>query len=105
GGGAITCAAGLTIANAPLSSPYWTPRTDAARYDFEPDVAFGLPFRPSPFHATFAMSIAGADITIDRTVEFRYSDLFAGEKRMELQVVPAFDVRMTPSVAGIPALP
>ena len=105
GGGAITCAAGLTIANAPLSSPYWTPRTDAARYDFEPDVPFGLPFRPSPFHATFAMSISGADLTIDRTVEFRYSDLFAGEKRMELQVVPAFDVRMTPAVAVIPAVP
>ncbi len=103
GGGAITCAASLTIANAPLSSPSWTPRTDAARYDFEPDVPFGLPFRPSPFHATFAMSIAGAEITIDRTVEFRYSDLFAGEKRMQLQVVPAFDVRMTPAIAVIPA--
>ena len=38
--------------------PYWTPRTDAARYDFEPDVPFGLPFRPSPFRATFALSIA-----------------------------------------------
>jgi hypothetical protein len=104
GGGAITCAAGLTIANVPLSSPYWTPRTDAARYDFEPDVPFGLPFRPSPFHATFAMSIAGAEVTIDRTVEFRYSDLFAGEKRMELQVVPPFDVRMTPGIAVIPAV-
>jgi LmbE family N-acetylglucosaminyl deacetylase len=102
GGRAISCAADLIVAKAPPSSPYWTPRTDAARYDFEPDVPFGLPFRPSPFHATFAMSIAGAEVTIDRTVEFRYSDLFAGEKRSELQVVPPFAVRMTPGIAVVP---
>ena len=102
GGGAISCAADLTIANVPVSTPYWTPRADAARYDFEPDVPFGLPFRPSPFHATFAMSIAGAEVTINRTVEFRYSDLFAGEKRMELQVVPPFAVQTIPRIAVVP---
>ena len=80
-------------ATTPLSTPYWTPRTDAARYDFEPDVPFGVPFRPTPFRATFALSIAGADVTVERPVEYRYSDLVAGEKRMELQVVPPFAVR------------
>ncbi len=102
GGSAITCAADVTIADAGLSTPYWTPRTDAARYDFEPDVPFGVPFRPSPFHARFALSIAGAEVTIDRAVEFRYSDLFAGEKRTELQVVPPFAVRSAPGIAVIP---
>jgi LmbE family N-acetylglucosaminyl deacetylase len=101
-GRAVTCAADLRVGAAPLSTPYWTPRTDAARYDFEPGVPFGVPFTPSPFRATLALSIGGADVTIERPVEYRYSDLFAGEKRMELQVVPAFGVRMTPAIAVIP---
>ena len=102
-GAAVPCDATLIVGNLPLSTPYWTPRKDAARYDFEPDVPFGVPFRPTPFTATFALSIAGADVTIERPVEYRYSDLFAGEKRMELQVVPPFGVRVTPDIAVMPA--
>jgi LmbE family N-acetylglucosaminyl deacetylase len=102
-GRASTCTAELRVGEVPLSTPYWTPRTDAARYDFEPGVPFGVPFRPSPFRATLALSIAGADVTIERTIEYRYSDLFAGEKRMELQVVPPFAVRVSPEIAVIPA--
>ena len=101
-GGAESSSVELLVAPTSLSSPYWTPRTDAARYDFEPGVPFGLPFRPSPFRVTFAMSIAGADVEVVRTVEFRYSDLFAGEKRMELQVVPPFAVQATPRIAVLP---
>ena len=101
-GAAASCATSLRVGNVPLSTPYWTPRRDAARYDFEPDVPFGLPFRPTPFRATFSLTIAGADVRLDRNVEFRYSDLFAGEKRMELQVVPPFGVRMTPAIAVVP---
>jgi LmbE family N-acetylglucosaminyl deacetylase len=102
-GRAVTCDSTLRVAQEPLSTPYWTPRRDAARYDFEPDVPFGLPFRPSPFHAKFSLTIGGADVTIDRTIEFRYSDIVAGEKRMELQVVPAFAVQTTPEIAVVPA--
>jgi hypothetical protein len=98
----VSCDSTLRVAPAPLSTPYWTPRRDAARYDFEPDVPFGVPFRPSPFHAKFSLTIGGADLTIDRPVEFRYSDIVAGEKRMELQVVPAFAVQTTPEIAVVP---
>ena len=101
-GSALTCASELHVGPAALSTPYWTPRKDAARYDFEPGVPFGLPFRPTPFRATLAMSIGGADVSMDRIVEYRYSDLFAGEKRMELQVVPPFDVRVAPDIAVVP---
>jgi LmbE family N-acetylglucosaminyl deacetylase len=103
GGGALTCTADLQVANVPVSTPYWTPRKDAARYDFEPGVPFGVPFRPSPFRVTLAMSIAGADVRVERTIEYRYSDLFAGEKRMELQVAPPFNVRVSPEIAVIPS--
>jgi hypothetical protein len=104
-GGAKSCSADVTVAQAPFSTPYWTPRADSARYDFEPDVPFGLPFRPSPFVATFALTVSGASITVRRPVEFRYSDLYAGEKRMELQVVPPFNVRVTPEIAIVPSSP
>jgi LmbE family N-acetylglucosaminyl deacetylase len=104
-GAAVSCAPTLRVANVAASTPYWTPRRDAARYDFDPDVPFGLPFRPTPFRANFMLTIGGADVHVERNVEFRYSDLFAGEKRMELQVVPAFDVRMTPTIAVVPLAP
>src|SRR5205814_3966439 len=99
-----SCTADMSVAKEPLSTPYWSPRSDSARYDFEPDVPFGVPFRPSPFVAAFVLSIGGAEVTIRRPVEYRYSDLYAGEKRMELQVVPPFNVRATPEIAVVPTL-
>ena len=101
-GRAVSCDATLHVAHVPLSTPYWTPRSDAARYDFDPDVPFGVPFRPTPFHATFSLTIGGADVNVDRTIEYRYSDIVAGEKRMELQVVPPFAVQTTPEIAVVP---
>jgi hypothetical protein len=44
------------------------------------------------------------EVTKDVPVEFRYvKDLYFGDKRMELNVVPAFSVRITPELAVIPA--
>ncbi|MBA3888517.1 MAG: PIG-L family deacetylase, partial [Acidobacteria bacterium] len=101
---AVTCPMDLRVpANLPLSTPYWTPRADASRYDFEPGVPFGVPFRPSPFRATFALTIAGADVELEQVVQHRYGDLLAGEKRMDLTVVPFHAVRVSPEVAVIPA--
>ena len=104
-GGAVQSAVEVRVKETPLSSPYWTPRTDADRYEFEPGIPFGVPFTPTPFRVTFELSIAGTEVRIDRDVEYRYSDLFAGEKRMELQVVPPFNVRMTPEIAVFPLAP
>lgn len=102
-GAPVTCKSSMRIpANTHLSTPYWTPRSDAARYDFEPGVPFGVPFRPSPFVATFDLSIGGADVAVERTVQYRYSDLVAGEKRSQLNVSPAFDVRVDPDIAVFP---
>ena len=103
-GGAVTCKASMRIpVNTHLSTPYWTPRSDAARYDFEPGVPFGVPFRPSPFVATFDLSIGGADVAVERTIQYRYSHLVAGEKRSQLNVSPAFNVRVDPGIAVFPA--
>ena len=67
-GSALTCAAELHVwRQAPLSTPYWTPRSDAARYDFEPGraVRSAVPADAVPRH--FALSIGGADVSVERT--------------------------------------
>ena len=96
GTGAIPVSSGFT-------GPYWTPRSDSARYDFDPDAPFGLPFRPSPFKATFHVSVGNAEIQIPRVLQFRYNNVVAGEKRMELSVAPAFSVRLAPDILIFPA--
>jgi LmbE family N-acetylglucosaminyl deacetylase len=100
---AVTCKTSTKIpASTHLSTPYWTPRKDAARYDFEPDVPFGVPFRPTPFRATFELTIGGEMVTVERPVQYRYSNLVAGEKRSQLNVSPAFDVTVDPDIAIFP---
>jgi LmbE family N-acetylglucosaminyl deacetylase len=70
-----------------------------ARYVFDPDVPFGLPFRPTPFIATFSVGVNGTNFTIARPILSRSEhDIFAGEKRAEIHVVPAFAVTTTPEI-------
>ncbi|MBY0492953.1 MAG: PIG-L family deacetylase [Cyanobacteria bacterium] len=70
-----------------------------ARYVFDPDVPFGLPFRPTPFTATFAMSVSNTPFSITLPIRSRSEhDIFAGEKRAEIHVVPAFAVSTTPEI-------
>jgi LmbE family N-acetylglucosaminyl deacetylase len=99
---ALKCETQLRIGQASYSTPYWTPRRDAARYDFDPDVPFGVPFRPSPFRVTLDLTIAGVAVSLERVVQYRYDDVLAGEKRMELKVVPEFAAQIRPDIAVIP---
>ncbi len=86
-----------------LTAAHFHAATEAARYVFDPDVPFGLPFRPTPFTATFALTIGGADVTTTLPVQYRSDgDIFSGEKREELHVVPRFAVSVTPQVAIVP---
>jgi len=77
-----------------------------ARYVFDPDVPFGLPFRPTPFTATFSISVNDTNVTITRPIQSRSEhDIFAGEKRSEIQVVPAFAVSTTPEILVVSTAP
>ena len=83
---------------------YWKHPENPAVNIFDPDVEFGVPFRPTPFRVTFHVRAGGVEVTKDVPVEFRYvEDIFFGDKRMELNVVPTFSVRVTPSLAVIPS--
>ena len=85
------------------SSVHWARLPDAARYRVDADVPFGLPFRPTPFRATFELDFTTGRVAIERPIVYRHgADIFAGEKRMELQVVPRFAVAVTPQIAILP---
>ncbi len=63
-----------------------------------------MPFAPSPFRVTFHVKAGSVDVTKELPVEYRYvKDIYFGDKRMELNVVPDFSVRITPTLAVIPA--
>lgn len=82
---------------------HWSNVPDVARYAFENDVPFGVPFRPTPYRATVDVDIEGVRLSISRPVEHRYvDDAFSGEKRMELQVFPRLAVELTPKIAIMP---
>ena len=88
---------------APPTDIHWERLPDAARYRVDPAVPFGAPFRPTPFRATFELDFGTARVAVDRAITFRSgSDLFAGEKRMDLLVVPPFAVEVAPQIAIVP---
>ena len=105
-GGVYVCDQRVRIpADARPTDIHWSHVAEADRYVLDPDVPFGLPFRPTPFRTVVEIELGGrARIAVERPVRYRYvDDLFTGEKRMDLQVVPRFAVSMTPAVAIIPA--
>jgi len=90
-------------ATARLTAAHFRYATDAARFVVDPDVPPGLPFRPTPFTATFLLNIAGADVSTTIPVQFRSEgNIFSGEKRGELHVVPKFAVGAIPDIAIVP---
>jgi LmbE family N-acetylglucosaminyl deacetylase len=106
---AAQCTPAMAIpANARVTEPYWHRAGEAGRYTFDADAPFGLPYRPTPFRTRVQLRIgsAGAAETVvdDLPVVHRYEgDIFSGEKRSELLVVPRASVRVSPEIAIIPA--
>jgi LmbE family N-acetylglucosaminyl deacetylase len=108
--GAFSCSSNATVPKtARLTDPYftdtyWKNPSGPARYTFDPGVPFGVPFAPTPFHAIFKVKAGSVEVMRDQRVEYRYvRDLYFGDKRMELNVVPAFSVQVTPTLAIVPA--
>jgi hypothetical protein len=108
--GVYTCTADAHVPkDATLTTPYfsdeyWRRPSNPAIDIFEPDAPFGVPFRPTPFRVTFHVKAGDAVVTKELPIQFRYvKDLYNGDKRMELNVVPAFSVRISPPLAVIPA--
>ena len=104
-----TCAADVQVPkDAKLTEPYfhdnyWKHPENLARDEFDAGVPFGTAFAPSPFRATYHVKAGSAEITREIPIQFRYvKDIYNGDKRMELNVVPAFSVKVSPGLAVIP---
>jgi hypothetical protein len=90
-------------ADARLTRPYFRRMADVDRFEVEEDAPFGLPARPTPFRVTMDVALAGVTVPVDVPVEYRYEgNIFSGEKRSDVKVVPALAVRVTPEIAIIP---
>ena len=91
--------------NARVTEPYWHREGEAGRYTFDDDAPFGLPLRPTPFQVQLTLALAGGEELIETLpIEHRYQgDVFSGEKRSALLVVPAFSLRVSPEVAIVPS--
>jgi hypothetical protein len=107
---AFTCTSNGTIPRTAkltepyFTEPYWKQASLPARATFDPSVPFGVPFAPTPFHVTFHVKAGSVEVTKDQPIEFRYvKDLYFGDKQMELNVVPAFSVQVTPALGVFPA--
>jgi hypothetical protein len=105
----FTCVADAHVPKAAkMTSPYfddnyWKHPANQAINILEPDVPFGVPFAPTPFRVTFHVRAGGAEVAKELPVQFRYvKDTYYGDKRMELNVVPAFSVGITPPLSVIP---
>jgi LmbE family N-acetylglucosaminyl deacetylase len=108
--GHLSCARDLAVpADARLTAAHFhMPATAEAvalqpsRYVFDADVPFGLPFRPTPYTATFNLTIDGTPVTETIPIQARSEgDIFSGEKRSEIHVVPAFAVTTTPEIVVV----
>ncbi|MGH9219336.1 MAG: hypothetical protein ACRD1W_08535, partial [Vicinamibacterales bacterium] len=88
--------------DAKLTAAHFKNGPVGARYVFDPDVPFGLPFRPTPFTATFRILIADTPLQMTVPIQARSEgDIFSGEKRSEIHVVPAFTVTTTPEIVVV----
>jgi hypothetical protein len=103
-GGIVKCeTSGSVPLNARATEPYWKREGEAGRYVFEPDAPFGRPFRPTPFKVRFDLTLSGVDVPVELPVAFRYEgNIFSGEKRMDLLVVPAITVKLAPDIVIVP---
>lgn len=103
GPGGRNCSGSVVVpADAKLTAAHFRNGPQGARYVFDPDVPFGLPFRPSPYTATFTLTINDTPVSVTIPFQARSEgNIFSGEKRSEIHVVPAFAITTTPEIVVV----
>jgi hypothetical protein len=101
--------AGFTVVVPPgarPSQPYWRREKDRDRHELLVPVDETRPWRPPALVARARCRIGGVETTLRAPVAFRYEGRFVGgERRHEVQVVPALSVRVSPEVTAVPLAP
>jgi LmbE family N-acetylglucosaminyl deacetylase len=104
GGGTRRARFAVTVAqDARASQPYWRRAEDRDRNELLVAADETLPWSPPALVARARCRIAGVEATLDTPVAWRYDGPFVGgERRHEVQVVPALSVRVSPEVTAVP---
>ncbi len=92
--------------DAKATTPYWHDdywanpvKSNPAREIFDPGVEFGVPFAPTPFRAVLHVKAGSAEFTKDIPFEYHYvENLYFGDKKMEVNVIPAFAAEISPAI-------
>jgi LmbE family N-acetylglucosaminyl deacetylase len=105
--GVFACNVPATIPrNAKATTPYWHDtywanpvKSNPARNTFDPGVEFGVPFAPSEFRAVLHVKAGSVEFTKDIPFAYHYvKDIYFGDKKMEINVIPAFAAKVAPSI-------
>jgi hypothetical protein len=90
-------------ADAPPSQPYWRRARDRDRHEILRPADETLPWSPPVLVARAGPRIGGVPLTLRAPVAWRYEGPFVGgERRHEMQVVPALSVRVSPETTAVP---
>lgn len=94
----------VTVAkDAQPSRPYWRRAPDRDRHEIVSPADETLPWSPPALVARARCRLAGVLLTLRAPVGWRYEGPFVGgERRHELQVVPALAVRVSPEITAVP---
>jgi LmbE family N-acetylglucosaminyl deacetylase len=88
------------------TQPYWRKEKDRDRHALLVPADEGLPWSPPPLVARARVRVAGVETMLRTPVVWRYEGPFVGgEKRHEVEVVPAVSVRVSPEIAAVPLSP
>jgi hypothetical protein len=106
---AFTCSVDARVPNnAKPTTPYfhdnyWKHPENQAIQILDPVVLFGVPFARTPFRVAFHVKAGNVEVAREIPLQYRYvKDIYLGDKRMELNVVPAFSVSLSPSLLVAP---
>jgi hypothetical protein len=104
GGGSRRMRFAVTVAlDASASQPYWRRAKDRDRNELLVAGDETLPWSPPALTARVRTRMAGVETVLRTPVAWRYEGPFVGgERRHEVQVVPALSVRASPEIAAIP---
>jgi LmbE family N-acetylglucosaminyl deacetylase len=85
------------------SQPYWRREAGRDRHELLVPGDETLPWSPPALVARARCRVGGVATTLRAPVAWRYESPFVGgERRYEVQVVPALSVRVSPEIAAVP---
>lgn len=82
-----------------MTQPYWLQKPlDHGSFDVTDQQLIGRAQNAAPFKATFVLDFFGQEISVNRPVQYKYTDPARGELYEPLAVIPALEIQMAPSV-------